>query len=100
MGRRGDEHQKVFPFAFQPKKPKRGSWLVCMRRRRVYGQVATVRRDKTFKRTGAYGAVIDSRKTGTTWESIQFDESGEFRFLESLPSGFEPAPGLRSSAAD
>jgi hypothetical protein len=94
MGRRGDEHQKVFPFAFRPKKPKRGWYLVCMRRRRVYGRVATVRRDKTFKRIGSYGVFIDSRKSNTTWESIQFDESGEYRFVESPPPGFEVAPHL------
>ena len=88
MGRRGDELQTVFGFAFKAKRPKRGWYLVCMRRRRVYGCVSTVRRDKSFKRTGAFGVVIDSRKSGSTWESVQYDESGEFRFVEEVPSGF------------
>ncbi len=80
--------QTVFGFAFKPRRPRRGWFLVCMRRRKVYGVVGTVRRDKTFKRIGDQGVVIDSRKSGVTWESIQLDESGEFRFVEEVPPGF------------
>jgi hypothetical protein len=96
MGRKHDENQTIFAFAFKARKPKRGWYFVCMRRRKVYGQVCTVRPDKSFKRTGPYGVVIDSRKSGSTWESVQYDESGEFRFMEKVPIGFSGHLACRS----
>ena len=59
-----------------------------MKRQKVYGKVGTVRPDRSFKYVGPYGVVVDSRKTGTTWETIQYDRSGEFRFLENVPRDF------------
>ncbi len=88
MGRTSRENQVVFGFAFKARKPKRGWHLVCMKRSRVYGTVGTVRPDRTFKYTASYGLVMDSRKTGATWETIQYRKSGEFRFVEQVPDGF------------
>ena len=86
---RTDQRQTVLGFAFRPLKPKRGWHFVCMRRRKVYGRVETVRPDRSFKWTGSFGVVIDSRKTGATWETVQLDKSGEFRFLEVVPADFD-----------
>ncbi len=96
MDRRNSENQTILGFAFKAKKPRRGWHLVCMKRRKVYGRVGTVRPDKTFKRSGPHGLVVDSRRTGVTWESIQYDSSGEFRFLEEVPPEFSAG---RSGAA-
>ena len=95
MPRKEDESQTILGVAFRAKKPKRGSYLVCLKRRKVYGRVGTVRPDKSFKRSGPYGVVIDSRKSGTTWESVQYDPSGEYRFLEKVPRDFTEAETSR-----
>ncbi len=88
MGRGFDENQIVMGFAFKARKPRRGWHLICRQRERVYGRVTTIRPDRTFKRIGPNGVVIDSRKAGLTWESIQYDPSGEFRFVPAVPPGF------------
>ncbi len=93
MVRGNAENQTILGFAFKARKPKRGWHLVCMKRQKVYGCVGTVRPDKTFKRTGPHGLVVDSRRTGATWESIQYDPSGEFRFMERVPPEFTPDSG-------
>ena len=88
MARRKSDEQTVMPFAHKARRPKRGSHFVCLKRRRVYGTVRTVRSDRTFRYVGPYGLIVDSRKSGMTWESIQKDLSGQFRFVEELPEGF------------
>ena len=88
MSRRDHERQTTFQFVFKARKPKRGWHLVCLKRRKIYGQVGTVRPDRTFKYIGPYGVIVDSRKSGRTWETIQYDRSGEFRFLEEVPRDF------------
>jgi hypothetical protein len=88
VARRESDQQTIMGFAFKAKKPKRGAHFVCLKRRRFYGTVRTIRPDRTFKYVGPYGLVMDSRREGMTWETVQYDKKGEFRFVEELPEGF------------
>lgn len=65
-------------------KPKKGQWLVSMKREKVYGPVVKVYDDQTFDWEASYGSCIHERRG---WEVVQYDW-GEMRFVDEIPEGF------------
>ena len=64
-------------------KPKKGQWLVSLKREKVYGQVIKVYDDQAYDWGGSYGSVVQGR----SWEETQYDW-GEMRFVDEIPEGF------------
>jgi len=65
-------------------KPKKGQWLVSMKREKIYGQVTAVYDDQTYKWSSDHGSIVEDSRG---WEVVQYDW-GEMRFVDEIPEGF------------
>ncbi|MHA2063945.1 MAG: hypothetical protein ACXABY_06125 [Candidatus Thorarchaeota archaeon] len=72
---------------FIAKKPKKGMYLVCHKRERVYGQVSQVQKSG---KVVYHSAEPPHLKRYCGWEEVQYREQGEYRFVNEVPGGYTP----------